>query len=272
MDLDNLFYHNSLWRIIICKECKTVPQTDLSHHIRLYHNPMRIHKSATIKSFVQTFDHLPLRQDPDEIYKAVRPLPGAAPIRFLSIFYDGISCQLCEDDTSRYICRCRTAIEEHLRKIHGQSPRKPGRRCSGSIGGIEGLVHAGLVRNQVPCQTLFRNSRCRYFMVAGQGSQHQLDIVTETPRPEDNRTHDEPRCSASGLQGLIDLELARQEGEEGFNATQENDSIHLMSRDVRHQSQWLQMTEWPRFLEPHKHELCHVAALTSLPDSGKSHE
>ncbi|KAH6871894.1 hypothetical protein B0T10DRAFT_522706, partial [Thelonectria olida] len=227
--------------------------------------------NATIKSFVQTFDHLPLIQDPDEIYKTVRPLPGATPIPFLDVFYDGISCELCEDETNRYICRGRTAIEDHRKKAHGEAPRQPGRKCSGSIGGIEGLVHAGLVRIQVPCQTLFRNSRCRYYMVDSRRGGHQSDTIRGMPYQEDNKASHGPICPSSGLRELIDLELARQGGEERVDASQEASVISLISPDVRHQSQWLQMAEWPRFLEPHKHELCHVAALICLPDLSIPH-
>lgn len=60
MDLNDLLYYNSSWRIIVCTVCSTVPQTDLYRHIRHYHDPMRAYKLAAIKSLVQAFDYLPL--------------------------------------------------------------------------------------------------------------------------------------------------------------------------------------------------------------------
>lgn len=208
MDLDKLFYYNSLWRIIICKECGTVPQTDLHRHIRLYHDSMHIYKPAIIKSFVRKFDHLPLIQDLDAIYKSVRPLPGATPIQFLAVFDDGISCELCEDDANRYSCRSRTAIDEHRRRLHGAIICQTGRKCRGSVGGIEGLAEAGFIRIGVPCQTLFRNSRCRYYVVDSKQDKHQPDLAGVLSCQEDDESNGGPPQSIAELRDLIDLELA----------------------------------------------------------------
>jgi hypothetical protein len=57
MDLNHPFYYSPSWYIIVRKECGTLSQTTLYHHIRLYYNPLRIYKAATIKSFVQKFNH-----------------------------------------------------------------------------------------------------------------------------------------------------------------------------------------------------------------------
>ena len=257
MDLDSLFYYSPSWCIIVCKECGTVPQTTLYHHIRLYHNPLRIYKPTAIKSFVQKFNHLPILQDPTEIYNSVRPSPGATPIPFLPVFYDGISCELCKDDGSRYICRARTALEDHRRKVHGEKARRPGRKRSGSVGGIEGLANAGSIRTQVPCQSLFRNFRCRYYMVDGKRDERRsINAAGEQSCRKGRKSNDGPSHPEPGLRDLIDIELAGQRGEDAVNTSGETDSISLISPDVRQQSQWLQMTEWAQFLEPHKHELC----------------
>jgi hypothetical protein len=118
---------------------------------------MRTFKVAAIKLFERSVDHLPLIRDADEIFRRVRPLPIALPIQFLSVFHDGICCLLCQDDRDRYVCRGRTAIEDHLKIVHKQPLRQPGRRRRGEVRGIKGLAHAGLVRNPVSCQTIVTN-------------------------------------------------------------------------------------------------------------------
>lgn len=155
MDLNNIFYYDSHWRILVCKKCNTVPQTKIYQHVSKYHNPLRAHKPAHINAFERSIDHLPYIRDPDEISRLVRPLPDSAPIPFLVTFHDGVCCLLCEDDRERYICRGRTAIEEHLRKTHGRPLRRPGPRGDGAIGGVEGLVRAGLVKSPIACQQAF---------------------------------------------------------------------------------------------------------------------
>ncbi|KNB16920.1 hypothetical protein FOXG_14929 [Fusarium oxysporum f. sp. lycopersici 4287] len=74
------------------------------------------------------------------------------------------------------------------------------------------------------------------------------------------------------LEDIINLQLAQQENENSAISNQTGFDISLLSSDPRHQSQWLRVTEWPRFLEPHKHELLQVAALVSLPNLDKSYE
>jgi hypothetical protein len=96
MELEDLFYYDPSWRIIVCKECGVVPQTNIARHIRRHHNATRAFKVAAIKLFERSFDHLPLIRDADEICRNVRPLPIADPIRFLDVFHDGICCLLCQ--------------------------------------------------------------------------------------------------------------------------------------------------------------------------------
>jgi hypothetical protein len=86
-------------------------------------------------------------------------LPIALPIH-VSVFYDEIRCLLCQDDGDRYVCRGRTAIEDHLKKVHKQPLRQSGRWRRGEVGGIKSLAQAGLVRTPVSWQTLFHGSRC----------------------------------------------------------------------------------------------------------------
>lgn len=149
MELVDLFHYESKWRILICKECRAVPQTTISRHINQYHNPMRAWKPAAIKSCERAFEQLILVRDPEEIRKVVRPPPDAEPIPFLATFHDGICCLLCEGNETSYICRGRTAIKEHLQKEHGKPFGKAGRPIRGEAGGIEGLVCAALVRTPV---------------------------------------------------------------------------------------------------------------------------
>ena len=98
MELEDLFYYDPSWRIIVCKQCGVVPQTNIAWHIRWHYNAMRAFKAAAIKLFERSFDHLPLMRDTDEICSNVRPLPIAHPIRFLNVFHDGICYLLCQDD------------------------------------------------------------------------------------------------------------------------------------------------------------------------------
>lgn len=65
-------------------------------------------------------------------------------------------------------------------------------------------------------------------------SRHQPDPIAERPHPEDNKVSNGRVHSLSRLQDFIDLELSRQ-GEEAVIVSQEDDSINLISRDVRHQ-------------------------------------
>ncbi|KAH7117352.1 hypothetical protein EDB81DRAFT_767168 [Dactylonectria macrodidyma] len=122
------------------------------------------------------------------------------------------------------------------------------------------------------CQTLFRNSRCRYFRVDTPQNQKQQDIDEPALRSDDNTPYGNPRRSQPGLEDLIDLQLAQQDEKEVVKASQSDAAINLISQDIRHQSQWVQMTEWARFLEPHKNQLSQVAALTSVPDLDESCE
>lgn len=174
MELRDLFYYDRSWRIIICKQCNVAPQTNIAQHIRQHHNSMRAFKAAAIKLVERSFDHLPLIRDSNEISRNVRPLPTAHPIQFLSIFHDGICCLLSQDDRHRYVCRGRTAIEDHLKKVHKQPLRQPEHRRRGEVGGIKGLAQAGLVRTPVAYQTLFHGSRRRYFMVKAYGVNEQM--------------------------------------------------------------------------------------------------
>lgn len=87
---------------------------------------MRAYTPAAIKSFVQSFDHLPFIQDADEVCKSVQPLRGAAPIPFSSRVRRWY-CELCEENTDYYICRSRTDIKDHRRKIHGETLCRLGR-------------------------------------------------------------------------------------------------------------------------------------------------
>lgn len=142
MKLEDLFYCDPSWRIIVCKQCGVVPQTNIAQHVRQHHNAMRAFKVPAIKLFERSFDHLPLIRNADEIFTRVRPLPIAHPIQFLGIFHDGIYYLLWQDNRDRYVCRGRTAIEDHLKKIHKQLLRQPGRRRRGEVGGIKGLAQA----------------------------------------------------------------------------------------------------------------------------------
>lgn len=170
MDLATLFHYDPHWRVIICKECRSTPQTSISTHIRRHHNTNRRHTSCTIAAVDRSYDHLPLLKDPDEISKAVRPLPCDMPLPFLPIFYNGICCLLCKDPKTRFVCRGRTPIMEHLKQVHDLASGSPGRLRRGETGGVEGLANAGLVQTPVACQMLFRvNYRCRYFVINGSG-------------------------------------------------------------------------------------------------------
>jgi hypothetical protein len=60
MELEDLFYYDPSWRIIICKQCGVVPQTNITRHIRRHHNATRAFKVAAIKLFERSLDHLPL--------------------------------------------------------------------------------------------------------------------------------------------------------------------------------------------------------------------
>ncbi|KAG8664370.1 uncharacterized protein FPOAC1_013708 [Fusarium poae] len=68
MELEDLFYYDPSWRIIVCKQCGVVPQTNIARHIRRHHNATRAFKVASIKLFERSLDHLPLIRDADEIY------------------------------------------------------------------------------------------------------------------------------------------------------------------------------------------------------------
>src|SRR6478735_6301967 len=261
MELEDLFYYDPSWRIIVCKQCCVVPQTNIARHIRRHHNATRAFKVAAIKLFERSFDHLPLIRDTDEICRNVRPLPIAHPIRFLDVFHDGICCLLCQDDRGRYVCRGRTAIEDHLKNVHNQPLRQPGRRRRGEAGGIKGLAQAGLVRTPVSYQTLFHGSRCRYFIVEVRKVHEEIE---ESPSGSDagsGATNINPAFAQPRLEDIINLQLAHQGNGNSAISTQTSFDIHLLSPDPRHQSQWLRVTEWPRFLEPHKQELMQIAEL-----------
>jgi hypothetical protein len=72
MELENLFYYDPSWHIIVCKQCGVVPQTNIARHIRRHHNATRAFKIAAIKLFGRSLDHLPLIRDADEICRNVR--------------------------------------------------------------------------------------------------------------------------------------------------------------------------------------------------------
>ncbi|KAM5529413.1 hypothetical protein FOXYSP1_17257 [Fusarium oxysporum f. sp. phaseoli] len=41
MELQDLFHYGHSWRIIVCKWCGVVPQTNIARHVRQQQNPMR---------------------------------------------------------------------------------------------------------------------------------------------------------------------------------------------------------------------------------------
>jgi hypothetical protein len=188
MELEDLFYYDPSWRVIVCKQCRVVPQTNIARHMRRHHNATRAFKVAAIKLFERSLDHLAPILDTDEICRNVRPLPIAHPMRFLDVFHDGICCLLCQDDRDRYICRGRTAIEDHLKKGHTQPLRQPGRRRRREVGGIKGLAQAGLVGTPISCQTLFTahdvgTSSSKPAKLTRTWRKTHLDLMQEVMRP-----------------------------------------------------------------------------------------
>ncbi|KAM5529171.1 reverse transcriptase domain protein [Fusarium oxysporum f. sp. phaseoli] len=85
MELENLFYYDPSWRIIVCKQCGVVPQTSIAQHVRQHHNAMPAFKIAAIKLFERSFDHLPLVRDADE---TGRPVESLDPLT-LVVYSDG---------------------------------------------------------------------------------------------------------------------------------------------------------------------------------------
>ncbi|SCO78513.1 uncharacterized protein FRV6_02726 [Fusarium oxysporum] len=239
-----------------------MPQTSIYRHISMFHNPLRAHRPAEIKSFERSMDYLPYIRDPHEISRSVRPSPDSMPIPFLTTFHDGICYK---DNQARYIYRGRTAMEEHLRRRHNRPIRKPGPQGNGAKGGIEGLIRARLIKGPTTCQTLFRNHQSSYFAVNcprnKEGPSLPSPLLDLSVRIA---SRDPGHSTTSELQPLIDLQLA--ESEEG-STSQGDINVNLISQDIRHRSQWLHITEWPRFLEPHQGRLSEVAALIFLPDS-----
>lgn len=137
-------------------------------------------------------------------------------------------------------------------------------------------MRAALVRTPVTFQTLFQGSfRYTSFLANSKKAQQKLDAIPTTLDTDRNTTSNgTTHPTNQGLQGLIELQLSQQAGEDidVAKASQDDTLINLSSKDPRHQSQWLQITEWPCFLEPHKHELQQVGALKSLPNPDKRHE
>ncbi|KAG8674002.1 hypothetical protein FPOAC1_007321 [Fusarium poae] len=165
-----------------------------------------------------------------------------------------------------------TDTEDHLKKVHNQPLRQPGRRRRGETGGIKGLTQAGLVRTPVACQTLFHGPRCRYFIVRARKVHEEIE---ESPTGSDagsDATNIGPAFTQPRLEDIINLQLAQQENENSAISNQTGFNINLLSSDPRHRSQWLRVTEWPRFLESHEQELMQVAALVSLPNLAMSYE
>lgn len=80
MEREYLFYYDSSWRIIVCKQCRIVPHTNIAQHVQQDHNAMRAFKVDAVRLFERSFDHLPLIRDADEILRKVRPLPIILPI------------------------------------------------------------------------------------------------------------------------------------------------------------------------------------------------
>ncbi|KAJ4265120.1 hypothetical protein NW764_015764 [Fusarium oxysporum] len=99
--------------------------------------------------------------------------------------------------------------------------------------------------------------------------------MEENPSGSDagsNATSIIPVFAQLRLEDIINLQLVQQENGNSAISTQTIFDINLLSPDPRHQSQWLRVTEWPRFLEAHKQELMQVAALVSLPNLATSYE
>lgn len=132
------------------------------------------------------------------------------------------------------------------------------------------LFHTFMDRKPA-CQTLFLNNRSSYFAVNGLKSKDILNPPSSMPDSSLGTASRGPSHSnTTELRHLIDLLLAKEEEAEGGWTTQDDVPINLISRDVRHRSQWLQITEWSRFLEPHQNRLSEIVALTSLPDPNRS--
>ncbi|EWY79917.1 hypothetical protein FOYG_16981 [Fusarium oxysporum NRRL 32931] len=99
---------------------------------------------------------------------------------------------------------------------------------------------------------------------AGDGSKRYTcrREIEESPSISDagsDATNMGPAFTQPRLEDIINLQLAQQENENSAISNQTGFNTSLLSSDPRHQSQWLRVTEWPRFLEPHKQELPQVA-------------
>jgi hypothetical protein len=95
----------------------------------------------------------------------LRVSPQAAPIQYLALYDDGISCRLCPDEQP-YICRTRYGMRSHLRAQHNwQSPQEKGRQTVAAR--LAPTAYSNVVTSPVYCQTFYQQSGfVRFFQVA----------------------------------------------------------------------------------------------------------
>jgi hypothetical protein len=89
----------------------------------------------------------------------------AAPIQYLALYRDGISCRLCPDEQP-YICRTRFGMRSHLRTEHNwRNPQGKGRQSVAAR--LAPTAYSNVITSPVCCQTFYQQSEfVRFFQVA----------------------------------------------------------------------------------------------------------
>ena len=179
MDNTRYFEHLVEHSLAICKECRyAVWPNQIEGHLREQHQTPR--KEAQIEA--ECIRKWPgLIQYPSELFY---PSCVVKPFTQLSLYSDGLKCQL-EPMHCQYTVRSLKTLKEHWRKNHGWSAsQKPGRPSRTKEKKIQAQMDQGFKR--VHCQRFFGSRHgSQYFevqsFVEGQSNQpHPVPVDSNT--------------------------------------------------------------------------------------------
>jgi hypothetical protein len=142
------------YRVLACTRCQyAIPLDCLAGHLQDRHH-RHLNPQERLE-YASRFNTL-LIQDPTDVVRIQPPL-HTPPIPYLTLYNDGICCQLCAGERP-YICRNKQVMTRHLKKAHGwRRRRRRPRRLDPQL--------TDVTWSPIACQTFHHCIYKRYFPV-----------------------------------------------------------------------------------------------------------
>lgn len=164
-DSMDLLHFNPAYSLLICTRCSfaLVPTSIEAHLSAAYTSDIPLADRRTAVKTWECRSDLLSASTVSELHVS----PQAAPIQYLALYNDEISCRLCPNEQP-YICRTRYRMRSHLRAQHNwRSPQGKGRQ---SVTARLAPTAYSNVDSPIYCQTFYQQSQfVRFFRVASPG-------------------------------------------------------------------------------------------------------